>query len=792
MNKRVKSIGFVATIGLAGLIEGCAKGDSHVLGIDSPSFSGATITGQAVKGLLSGADCVALSSDLTTELYSSVGNASACTDANGAYSFQLPSNPTGPVVVEMRARSGTAMLCDFPDGCGSGVAFGQSLTLDSSFRLRAVVPQILSTATSQEVNISPWTEVAASRAIALAGTNTPISTTNVDTANLEVAGVLNNMLGLEGATNSFDANFFTLNLVDVTSPVNDSTVSAAENQLGTLMSMASASLFDLIDTSANTSIESIVTNLANAFDDDGEFNVNDTATNINSSDNGIDLADILTGIAEVALDLSNSTNTTIQTNLDSLLGTDLVLTTLQTQLTALSETKNSVTDQNNDPTAPVDPQLASASDLDKAKKIVIDLKNVLDATVAAFDLDETGSSTDTVFNDIGDVLAATDTDVVDRFDHLTDLIAGASFLILDQDDTMDLQNSGCTFTPDTSAPVSIQCSIAAISNLLDTPNAEFSTTGSGGSVTLTVATNTVTTGTDPVMVSGDKYELTLVRDASSTATTRTFNITTASVDIANDMSTDITLGSTSTVTGVENATTGQDLTFTVNADDISISITDSYSFTGELLVTRDLTQRDTLLTVFDFDGTFTLPSSHAAVDNSGAMADASLSFTTDTSSAQGVPAFEDETDSNFYTVNNIVFQTQTPVTYTKSRLDADGNRQTSTSNSLLLVQAEGDRTAVKNGNLDLLKFSLVDTAADADLLGDKQTLLTGTAVFANDILTYTLNNGLGAGLTLVDGDSFSGSISVGGVSAGSITESGTATITLSTPETAISLGALFL
>ncbi|MEJ2741947.1 MAG: hypothetical protein P8176_05550, partial [Gammaproteobacteria bacterium] len=373
MSEQFKLGGIFTTVsviitGVLGGLQGCSNGDPFVQELNPPAVTttstGATISGSAVKGLLTGADCIATNT-AGIELYSSVGNESPCTSSRGRYSFQLLSNPTTPVVVTLQARTSmTQMLCDFPAGCGNGVAFGESLDLSNDFSLRAVVPTIPSTVTTQEVNISPWTEVATARAISSASSLSSVTTTQVESAYLEVASVLNNVLSLEGTSDEFDGNFFSIDLVDLAAPDQDDDIDSGEERSATLMSLASASLFNLVDTT-NTSITSVVQNLSSAFSSDGEFNVNDTATGI-ADDNGIDLADIITGVGGVVQDIQSVLQPNAVTQLATFLNTsDLTteLSSIKSAADTLAELKESVVNVELDTTKPVNLiELAGESD----------------------------------------------------------------------------------------------------------------------------------------------------------------------------------------------------------------------------------------------------------------------------------------------------------------------------------------------------------------------------------------------------------------------------------------------
>lgn len=357
-----KKLAFIpALIGATVLTNGCG-GDSH-----SYESLDAQLSGRAMKGVLANADCI-VSLASGTELYSSVDQDTACTNDNGRYSITLSYDDTSqldePISVRLQARStGTTYKCDLPDGC-EGQSFGSAVPLsDTSFSLRAYVPTV-STTTANVANLSAWTTMAATRAESL----TTIATrSSIDQSYREVAGVLNNILGIESDTDRFDGNFFNIDLADITDPVNDDQDSS-NTKLGTLLSLSSASLVGLIDTSTSTnnSLSKVVNNLSTSFED-GVINVNSTAANISPTDQslGIDLTKIVTEIEETVSEITTAyTNnaaslgvdaSTLTSRLNTNLGgndTTNAITQLETTTTNLATQKQAVADADSDPTAP--------------------------------------------------------------------------------------------------------------------------------------------------------------------------------------------------------------------------------------------------------------------------------------------------------------------------------------------------------------------------------------------------------------------------------------------------------
>ena len=358
----IKKLAFIpALIGATVLTNGCG-GDSH-----SYESLDAQLSGRAMKGVLANADCIVslVSGD---ELFSSVDQDTACTNDNGRYSITLNYDNTSqlqePISVQLQPRStGTTYKCDFPDGC-DGQLFGSDVSIsDTNFSLRAYVPTI-STSSSNVANLSAWTTMAATRADSLA----TIATRNaIDQAYRETAGVLNNILGIENDTDRFDGNFYNIDLADITNPVNDDQ-NSSNTKLGTLLSLASASLVGLVDTSTSTnnSVAKVINNLSTSFED-GVINVNSTAANISPTDQslGIDLTKIVTEIEETVSEITTAyTNnaaslgvdaSTLTSRLNTNLGgndTTNAITQLETTTTNLATQKQAVADADSDPTAP--------------------------------------------------------------------------------------------------------------------------------------------------------------------------------------------------------------------------------------------------------------------------------------------------------------------------------------------------------------------------------------------------------------------------------------------------------
>lgn len=377
----LKKLAFIpALIGAIVLTNGCG-GDSHHY-----ESLNAQISGRAMKGILANADCI-VTTMTGVELFNSTSGDEPCTNDNGRYNITLTAEDTSqlihPIQVEIQARSTeTTYKCDIPDGC-EGKTFGQSVPItDTTFSLKSIVPSIRhnSTQTVSRINVTPFTNMAASRARALSSTP---SADQVDLALRETAGVLNNILGIESDEDTFDGNFFQLDVADITDPVNDD-LDDSDSKLGTLLSLASASVIGLVDSnsSTNNSVSKVVSNLAAAFED-GKINVNSTAANIDAAEQtatGIDLTSIVTQIEETVTEITNAYTATGGSNASQLISKlnsnlsggessdSTVLTSVTNAVTATRVAKENVVDADNDPTEPevVPPDGESDDDDDDA------------------------------------------------------------------------------------------------------------------------------------------------------------------------------------------------------------------------------------------------------------------------------------------------------------------------------------------------------------------------------------------------------------------------------------------
>lgn len=744
MNMRFQGMLSFAVLSSVLGLQGCSDGDSHVSQIASPAaVAAASLSGTAIKGVVANADCKVFNAN-QVQIFSTVDRAEPCTDANGAYDIELPTMPTGPVILELVARTGTSMKCDFPAGCGNGVAFGSDITLGSTFTLRAIVPSV---AEINEVNVTPWSELAVARVLAQATAGTPIVAANVQTAALEVAAILNNLLGLEGSADAFGSDLLTISPVNLNAPSTGSATS--ETKKGSLLSLASASLFNLVGGSF-TNIESVITGLGNAFEVDGQINVNDTAEGI-AADQGFDLAAILDSIATTATGLT-TVDSTIANRLNTLLGSTTNLADVASEATSFSELKKAVADVDADTTKPLTIAAATATDADKTKQLALDIDNMLAAGVVAFT--PASGANSVVLQDLGEILEISDD--IEKLENLFDLIEAANAML-----TLGVSTPGCTVESGT-----VTCTLAQaalLANAAQTgPKATNLNSGSG-TLVYTVSDNTVLATN--VVMGADSYAL---EQVGTSATVNTLKV--ASIDLGDDDTANISLGANSTMTGVFNSNNVL-TSFSVDANNIDVTIASMYSFEGDLAVTRDTTLRDTALSSFDMNGEFTvLRANDVLTNNQGATVATRLKFTTSLSGST-VPSFDgqstQESASNFYTISDVVFQVQQEVVYGKQTFGDSG--------TVVTTQVEEDFVMLITGTRD--SFNLSDAKLRLSLIGANSivTLAGGLEIGATSE-TYTLSNGQ-AKASIVVGDTLTATLMVGDVNTGTIDEDGVVTVT---------------
>ena len=149
----------------------------------SSSATPGGVSGVAAKGIIQGATATAYQLTASGK-GDALGTADTATD--GSFDIDFDSSYTGPVLIEITHKDGATAICDFPNGCPGGTAFGATYTLEDDFEMTAAVPS--SSVNTLEANVTPMTTMAAELALNSA------DPTDVASANYKVA----DLFGLTG------------------------------------------------------------------------------------------------------------------------------------------------------------------------------------------------------------------------------------------------------------------------------------------------------------------------------------------------------------------------------------------------------------------------------------------------------------------------------------------------------------------------------------------------------------------------------------------------------------------
>ncbi|WP_369856076.1 hypothetical protein [Candidatus Thalassolituus haligoni] len=232
-----------------------------------------SLTGLAVKGILTGADITVTSLNGSTEY------GTTTTNATGRYTLAEMDIPSDvPVKVTMTTNSSTQVKCDAAGGCtwgGNSYTFGQFYDYDNAdFKLTAILPSYGSE-TAKTLMVTPVTHLAATRAAAAypsGATAAEVTAVNKATATL---------LGLDN--------------VDITntSPADITSSDSASANIDSQKYGAIVAAIATVASRKNTDIANVVNSLAADYSDGGVV--------INSSDeNAVDLEDVFAGAADAA------------------------------------------------------------------------------------------------------------------------------------------------------------------------------------------------------------------------------------------------------------------------------------------------------------------------------------------------------------------------------------------------------------------------------------------------------------------------------------------------------------
>jgi len=231
----------------------CALGLISILatgGSDGGGSRSHVLSGTATKGIIKFGIVTAVELDADGGVMAEVGT--AMTDEDGNYELELNSNYSGGVVrLSVTAGTTTEMICDAFGGWGSGVSFGDSVSLANDFSMEAVVqPE----GGIVNVQITPFTHMAA--AIAL----------NADT--LDASAVAN---AVSEVNQIVGVNILETEVVDITDSTSLAGASSDAKQMALFNAAMAEILFD------DTSLQDNLDDLASSFSD-GIFSSGDTIT----------------------------------------------------------------------------------------------------------------------------------------------------------------------------------------------------------------------------------------------------------------------------------------------------------------------------------------------------------------------------------------------------------------------------------------------------------------------------------------------------------------------------------
>ncbi len=254
--KTLKTAALLASTSLLIACGGGGGSDSDSASGSSASASSTTIQGSAVKGVISNG---------LVSAYLLENNAGALTvadapivsgvrtNASGQYTLVLPGNFTNEtVVIEITADAATRMACDVPDGCGAGVAFGDSFALNDEFSMRGVAMGVNS-GSQFSAHVSPLSHMA----LAYAESNVNgLSSSAINSAFSHVEDILD-----------LDAGIIDLAPADITALDSIANLTKAEIEMG----IVSAAFLSLLNTPDWESIDEVLDHVAEKMSSSGEL-----------------------------------------------------------------------------------------------------------------------------------------------------------------------------------------------------------------------------------------------------------------------------------------------------------------------------------------------------------------------------------------------------------------------------------------------------------------------------------------------------------------------------------------
>ena len=284
---------------VAGSLTACSgSGDSSSNGNATTDKNAKNISGEAVKGILSGAVVTAKSINGETEF------GTTRTNTDGTYTLERLNLGTGPVLVELTTDSETQMTCDSATGCtrnGTTTKFGDKFSFDDpDFELSAILPGIDATRSNARLMVTPVTHMAAQR-VTVSGATTTEEIEGINRATAK-------LLGLD------DVDITSIAPSDITS-ADSSTDDSAARKYGALVAA-----FSTLAEESDGDIAATVEKIADDFASDGAFKANTTV------EGELGLADIFEAATESAQAAEEAGVDLGET------GTDLALETTKAEL----------------------------------------------------------------------------------------------------------------------------------------------------------------------------------------------------------------------------------------------------------------------------------------------------------------------------------------------------------------------------------------------------------------------------------------------------------------------------
>lgn len=336
------------------LIASCDSGVDAGEGAIDPGTPSVTdvgavnITGTAVKGVISGGTVTVTDASGAAVAIESGGTTGSDGSINIVISSEVAANVTPPITITV---TGGTTVCDVDlpgtdDDCGTGVAFGDSVTLPSDFAVRSIrrsLPSGNLQDRSINVNVSPATEIATQLAL-VSAMNSALMEDDVDSASRSVLSLVQ---GLTGVTLN-DLLIEEVPLFDVTNV--DATVGNLPDASLAMTAFAAAmfSEVDPADTNADT-LAKVIARIATeaTFDTNGNLvmtgaTLSRLATNVAAALTTVQARLAAAGVDTTAVELAQQTATANAALYAGLATVTLAPPTVQGEATSLTATRNFV------------------------------------------------------------------------------------------------------------------------------------------------------------------------------------------------------------------------------------------------------------------------------------------------------------------------------------------------------------------------------------------------------------------------------------------------------------------